>query len=178
MKICTKCKENKEISNFGVSKKGKDGLRSICKDCHSKSNSEWAQKNKKHVSDYGKKYRERDAKRISAQRAQHFEKNRRQWSEYGKAYRKANPGKTNAKTARRRAAKLKATPKWTTKEHRQQIEDLYIEAAKLTRETGIRHEVDHIMPLQGKNTSGLHVSWNLQILTRSDNRKKSRKIVL
>jgi hypothetical protein len=75
-----------------------------------------------------------------------------------------NPDKINFQTAKRRAAKLQRTPKWLTVEHFNEIKEFYRQASNLTRITGIQHTVDHIMPLQGKTLSGLHVPWNLQIL--------------
>lgn len=65
-------------------------------------------------------------------------------------------------------------PKWLTREHKQQIKDLYWLAKTLTDETGILHEVDHIYPLCGDTCSGLHVPWNLRVITKHENRVKNK----
>lgn len=75
-------------------------------------------------------------------------------------------------TAKRRATKKNATPFWADLEA---IRQIYLECQKVSEETGIKHEVDHIIPLQGKNVSGLHVHYNLQILPAEQNRQKSNK---
>jgi len=77
----------------------------------------------------------------------------------------------------RRAQKSSSTPPWLTKEHRREIAWFYAEARRLTQETGIVHHVDHIHPLQGENVCGLHVPWNLQILTATENLQKNNKLL-
>ena len=72
--------------------------------------------------------------------------------------------------AKRRARKINATPTWA---NAPSIKSVYEKAYELTYTTGIRHEVDHIIPLNGKNVCGLHVETNLQILKFFENRKKS-----
>ena len=57
----------------------------------------------------------------------------------------------------------------------EKIEWFYREAKRLFKETGIPHHVDHIIPLQGKYVSGLHVPTNLQILTASENSTKGNR---
>lgn len=92
---------------------------------------------------------------------------RKKWS-------KANPDKVRAQVARRRAAKLFRTPSWFTDGHLFEMECVYRYADALTS-LGLKYEVDHIVPLQGKNVSGFHVPWNLQVITMSQNRSKGNK---
>lgn len=78
--------------------------------------------------------------------------------------------------AMRHARKLKATPKWLSDEHRYLIKAIHIKCKALSNATNVQHHVDHIVPLQGKLVCGLNVPWNLQILTATDNCKKSNKV--
>lgn len=91
-------------------------------------------------------------------------------NEHSSLYIKANRAKYNAYLAKYRAAKLRATPPWLTKHHLYLIEKIYKEAYDKNL------EVDHIVPLQGSNVCGLHVPWNLQLLTRQENASKSNKL--
>jgi hypothetical protein len=91
-------------------------------------------------------------------------------------YRKTNPDKINAFTAKRRAAKLNATPPWLTKDQLKEIAKFYTLAKELQWLSDEPLEVDHITPLQGENVSGLHVPWNLQILPKSANCSKGNGV--
>ncbi|MES2511825.1 MAG: hypothetical protein V4625_18015 [Pseudomonadota bacterium] len=62
-----------------------------------------------------------------------------------------------------------ATPAWANEKA---IKAIYAEAKRLTNETGIPHEVDHVVPIQGSKVCGLHVEHNLQILTKAKNVQK------
>ena len=86
-----------------------------------------------------------------------------------RSHRERNRGKYREYVSARRAALMRAMPKWVD---RKAIRAVYAEAVRLTKETGIRHDVDHIIPLRGKGVCGLHVPWNLQILTETENKKK------
>lgn len=105
----------------------------------------------------------------------YYKNNKKAINSQNNQWRHDNKGKVNALGAKYRAAKLQATPLWLTDDHLKQIEEFYIEARRLTQTTNIKHHVDHIIPLQGNGVSGLHVPWNLQILTKTDNLRKSNK---
>lgn len=102
-------------------------------------------------------------------------KRRKDIAEFQRKYRGENPGVSASYCAKRRASKLQATPKWLTEEHLQDIEQTYVEAKELQWLSIEPLQVDHIVPLQGKNVSGLHVPWNLQILPRPINCRKNNK---
>lgn len=81
-------------------------------------------------------------------------------------WRATNPHKTRSYVAKRRAAKLQATPDWADIKA---IEQIYADCPD-------GHDVDHIVPLQGKTVCGLHVPWNLQPLVAKVNHSKSNKL--
>jgi hypothetical protein len=77
---------------------------------------------------------------------------------------------------KRRLAQLRrATPPWLTDEHKQLMAEIYETAAHMTKITGVEHAVDHIWPLRGRRSSGLHVPWNLQVVPANWNKRKQNK---
>lgn len=72
----------------------------------------------------------------------------------------------------RKIYKLRRTPIWADLV---KIKEIYKYSHYLSKTTGIKHHVDHIIPLKGKFVSGLHVHQNLQIIPAIDNMKKHNK---
>jgi 5-methylcytosine-specific restriction endonuclease McrA len=77
-----------------------------------------------------------------------------------------------ADSAARRASKNNATPSWADNTA---IKQIYEDCIFINKKTGIKHEVDHIVPLRGQYVSGLHIHSNLQIIEAKKNRSKSNK---
>lgn len=98
------------------------------------------------------------------------------WIFHNEPTRKCGPHHVQAlaDSSARRAGLDSATPAWVD---RKAIREVYAEAARLTKQTGIKHEVDHIVPLRGREVSGLHVHWNLRAIPHFENRAKGNKVV-
>lgn len=59
------------------------------------------------------------------------------------------------------------------KELRREVNQIYAEAERLTKTTGVTHSVDHIVPLCNPIVCGLHVPWNMRVILLGDNISKS-----
>lgn len=96
---------------------------------------------------------------------------------YKEAYKERNPDLYKELVSLRRRRFRLATPAWLSDAQKMDIRLKYRLAIELSRRTGIRHAVDHIVPLQGAEVCGLHVPWNLEVVTQTENLKKSNKLV-
>ncbi len=120
---------------------------------------------------YRRAYRLRTVEKQRAIQHRTYLKYREDRIARARRYRKSHPEMHAANEAKRRARKVNATPKWLTKEQITQMIEFYKQCPE-------GYEVDHIIPLRGKNVVGLHVPWNLQYLTIKENRQKSNKFDL
>jgi 5-methylcytosine-specific restriction endonuclease McrA len=147
---------------------------------------EYYKNNKEKRKALDKTYRERHSEAIKVRRKMQREKNKLKIQLRLKLWRsknidkirekvRSNAGHYAATSAKRRAAKLKATPIWLNTEQLLEIKLLYLFVASRRKTTGLDLEVDHIVPLQGENVCGLHVPWNLQVLTASENAAKGNR---
>jgi len=96
--------------------------------------------------------------------------------EYKRSWKSRNPEyvQISANAWKRRARE--AAPHWLTPMQKAAISAMYAQARTMTKLTKIKHVVDHIVPLRSEVVCGLHVPWNLQIMTHNDNCAKSNKL--
>lgn len=145
-KVCTGCQVNKPLDLFPW-----------CKDHRLTAGGRVGSRCKGCVNERAKKWQRENYQRAFANQMRWRGENRERYN--------ALMGQA---TRRYLAARRNNTPKWA--DHDKMLE--VYEAARLMREAGLDVEVDHIVPLQGVNASGLHVHWNLQIIEKTENRQK------
>ena len=174
-KMCVTCKKVKCISNFHYKKGGVGNKSTICSECSSIN---------------GSKYYKDNKSRVNAKNKRNYYKNISKYREIIKKWAFNNRDKRNFNARKRsrlnrpyeneRQARRKAQQKHAKiifPLDFEKVTNLYKEAHRLTKETGIKHEVDHIIPLFNKIVCGLHVSWNMQILLKSENSKKGNRLL-
>jgi hypothetical protein len=170
-KKCSKCKEYKEASHFYSDKRAKSGLRCDCIACGKKA----VEDNRHRVQLRRAAYRSENRELLRQKQKEYALRNREEVLRKKREYKKNNRHMYIKDSAKRRASKLKATPSWLTEDHLKEIKEIYKDAQEIRWLNEEPLHVDHIVPLQGKNVSGLHVPWNLQILTASVNLKKGNQ---
>ena len=97
--------------------------------------------------------------------------------EYRNAWKANNKTQVLADNKVRRRKHREATPPWLTRKQKSEIRQLYQIAITMSKTTGEQYVVDHIVPLQSHEVCGLHVPWNLRVITQEENLKKSNKLV-
>lgn len=153
MKKCTKCSKIKDLSGFYL-RKDSGRYRSKCKLCMFEDNKAYRRNNKPLTKKINNKWESKNRDKVKTRKRE---------------YRRENRGLMNYYASRYRAQKLKATPRWLSDKQELEIQSIYKNCPE-------GHHVDHIVPLQGKEVSGLHVPWNLQYLPAKDNLSKGNKL--
>jgi len=94
----------------------------------------------------------------------------RQCRQFGYRYYNNNTPFTN-----RQIRMCNAVSKWRDES---KINDFYMERDALISRTGVAHEVDHIIPITHDLVCGLHNEFNLRVITKAENQKKSNKFIV
>lgn len=167
LKYCGGCTHTKSLEEFNHRKQG-NGYTPQCSSCNTTRTKTYYENNKEkvnaYISDYNKTHREEinTRARLKYNNDQEY-RSRRLASQ--KKYYDANVEMFKARSAEYRAALYQRTVKWADFEA---ILEIYKNCPE-------GHHVDHIIPLNGKLVSGLHVENNLQYLTAEENIAKGNK---
>lgn len=198
-KVCTLCKRELPIDQFGLAKARRGGRECWCKECCNRRLAEYRATpdgRRKHLEAEKQRHMiNPEPGRIRARQWHESNKDRirKNQSAKGKARRlcpvyrlweatrqrewyRRNPARGVAKARLRKTAQINAAPTWLTPIHHAQIQEIYDLAAALSVQTGVKHHVDHIVPLRGKTASGLHVPWNLRAIPAGVNCAKANKL--
>ena len=172
MKQCSVCQETKPFLSFHKQKSGPGGYRSACKDCRKGEHVDRYEADKDEWNKRSVAWRAANPDKAKLIYAKFREANREQRNAHKRDWAQANKGIVNAYNIKRYAEKLNRTPAWLSEFDKLKIECLYQLAAMRTRESGYIWHVDHIIPLQGKFVSGLHVPSNLRVIPAVENNRK------
>jgi hypothetical protein len=194
VKTCRTCKSSKPLGEFYRRPDSPDGYRNECKPCWKKKCAQHYANDRENQREYRRTYYRKklaenpdfhkekywaDLELARQQNKENYLRHREKRVAQAVEYAKNNRAKANATGKKYKAAKRNACPPWVlaSPDLCGMMEDVYLQAQELTQETGVMHHVDHIIPLQGRGVCGLHVPWNLQVLTASENCSKQNKVL-
>lgn len=139
-----------------------------CVECNHERARAWQLANPEKISKRWAEYHAENRDHLCARKRSYEEKNRDEVRAKKRAYMQANQS--------RMARKLKrCTPACLTADDHKAMDAMYADARQRSL-GGAPHEVDHIVPINGKGVCGLHVPWNLQVLTQFANRSKGNRL--
>jgi hypothetical protein len=184
MKKCTKCKEEKQLTEFNKAKNQRNGLSPWCKECINQNGKDWYLKNKEkhmvyvleyrkkwdkenkeHIKSYGKEYRQNNKDKIRQREKLYREKNNHvsRWRDILKS--------TLKRFHRGKTASTQTLLGYSAQELKEHLD-------KLGMNWDTDH-IDHIIPLSWfKKSTPIHVVndlRNLQPLFSEENLKKHNK---
>lgn len=154
---CKKCGADKPLSEFSTN--GAGLYKKRCKPCR--------------TADEAARYRRKtpeEKQAIFRYMADWVRRNPEKYREYARKMKAANPEHYRAKVNMRRRRLRDSTPPWADKKA---MERVYRAAVEMTLRTGVKHEVDHIVPITSATVCGLHWEGNLQILPEIENKRKN-----
>lgn len=131
----------------------------------------WCAENRDKRRVASKKCRVKYPERVKARMRDWYERNKETQAAKKVAWRAANKALIYALNAARRGREIQATPPWAD-QYKDDFTFIYAERDRISLATGVKHHVDHIYPLRGKDSCGLHVPWNLRIIPAVENLRK------
>lgn len=164
LKECSRCKNFKNRSMFHKRKEAKDGLVSQCKVCRIDNRKKYYSNNKSKELTINKRYYNSNKDIISEHKKAYYLANKDSIMIRHKDHYNNNKYMYHIAYLKRQ----KVIKQATLPGHESEIGVIYKNRPKDCH-------VDHIIPLQGINVSGLHVPWNLQYLSANENLSKGNK---
>lgn len=152
-------------------------IKAIARKTASKYRTKYPEKTKAWLAAWRIKNKDKVLSAAYAWAKSNIEKHKNAIKRASKQWRANNYAHVLAKSRQAQADKIYRTPKWLTTADFLRIEQAYAMAKLIQDTTGEKQHVDHIIPLRGKNVSGLHVPANLQILPATVNISKGNKYV-
>lgn len=168
MKKCTKCRIDKDESEFRRDSQKSDGLYSSCKACVSL----WVSAHKEYYRDKKREYREKDEHKIRTYRREYYLKNVDQEKEAAKLWAGSNRLKRRISESSRRAAKRRSSGKYGKEDVEALLSLQKWKCACCKGKVGKIFHIDHVMPL---SKGGSNSKDNLQILCPTCNMQKKDK---